>query len=81
MEAGDELIESTFVEISFDGFHVTPKGLYEHIETVAHFNEENGLEQSQAKVLQKGERNLEQKLPNLFKKPKHLKIKSKFSRH
>ena len=69
MEAGDELIESTFVEISFDGFHVTPKGLYEHIETVAHFNEENGTENPHAKVLQKGEQNLEKKMPNIFKKP------------
>ena len=55
MEADDAMIDSTFVELSFDGFHVTKQALYEHIETVAHLNAEEEPENPQTKVEAKEE--------------------------
>ena len=45
MQANDDLIESTFVDLTFDGKHVTKQALYDHIMTVAGFQKQEVVDE------------------------------------
>ena len=45
MEADKDLVESTFLDLTFDGKHVTKQALYDHIMTVAGFTKEEAIDE------------------------------------
>ena len=45
MEADKDLVESTFIDLTFDGKHVTKQALYDHIMTVAGFTKEEAIDE------------------------------------